>query len=51
MFAVGSDDSNVSYGGKVQIYEYNENTRQVMFKPLINVPAVYVFIYMSLTFY
>lgn len=27
MFAVGSDDSNVAYGGKVQIYEYNENTR------------------------
>lgn len=27
MFAVGSDDSNVTYGGKVQIYEYNENTR------------------------
>lgn len=29
MFAVGSDDSNVTYGGKVQIYEYNENTRYV----------------------
>ncbi|XP_070768064.1 nucleoporin SEH1 [Enoplosus armatus] len=28
MFAVGSDDSNVTYGGKVQIYEYNENTRK-----------------------
>ncbi|KAJ0000070.1 hypothetical protein NQD34_011912 [Periophthalmus magnuspinnatus] len=28
MFAVGSDDSNVAYGGKVQIYEYNENTRK-----------------------
>ncbi|KAL0963297.1 hypothetical protein UPYG_G00304310 [Umbra pygmaea] len=26
--AVGSDDSNVTYGGKVQIYEYNENTRK-----------------------
>lgn len=30
MFAVGSDDSNVTYGGKVQIYEYNENTRYVL---------------------
>ena len=29
MIAVGSDDSNVTYGGKVQIYEYNENTRRV----------------------
>lgn len=29
MFAVGSDDSNVTYGGKVQIYEYNENTRWI----------------------
>ncbi|XP_057210024.1 nucleoporin SEH1 isoform X1 [Triplophysa rosa] len=28
MIAVGSDDSNVTYGGKVQIYEYNENTRK-----------------------
>ncbi|CAB1321413.1 unnamed protein product [Coregonus sp. 'balchen'] len=28
MIAVGSDDSNVMYGGKVQIYEYNENTRK-----------------------
>ncbi len=27
MIAVGSDDSNVTYGGKVQIYEYNEVTR------------------------
>ncbi len=27
MIAVGSDDSNVTYSGKVQIYEYNENTR------------------------
>ena len=26
MFAVGSDD-NVTYTGKVQIFEYNENTR------------------------
>ena len=30
MIAVGSDDSNVMYGGKVQIYEYNENTRSVL---------------------
>ena len=30
MIAVGSDDSNVTYGGKVQIYEYNENTRSVL---------------------
>lgn len=29
MIAVGSDDNNVTYSGKVQIYEYNENTRQV----------------------
>ncbi|XP_016107514.1 nucleoporin seh1-like [Sinocyclocheilus grahami] len=28
MIAVGSDDSNVTYSGKVQIYEYNENTRK-----------------------
>ncbi|RXN05911.1 centrosomal protein of 192 kDa-like [Labeo rohita] len=28
MIAVGSDDSNVTYGGKVQIYEYNEVTRK-----------------------
>ncbi|KAI5091081.1 nucleoporin SEH1, partial [Silurus meridionalis] len=28
MIAVGSDDSNVTYTGKVQIYEYNENTRK-----------------------
>ncbi|XP_056598184.1 nucleoporin SEH1 isoform X3 [Triplophysa dalaica] len=28
MIAVGSDDSNVTFGGKVQIYEYNENTRK-----------------------
>lgn len=27
MIAVGSDDNNVTYSGKVQIYEYNENTR------------------------
>ena len=41
MFAVGSDDSNVNYGGKVQIYEYNENTRWVS----LNLP-----IFMSLFF-
>ncbi|TRY99021.1 hypothetical protein DNTS_024571 [Danionella cerebrum] len=28
MIAVGSDDSNVTYSGKVQIFEYNENTRK-----------------------
>ncbi|XP_077052767.1 nucleoporin SEH1 isoform X1 [Siphateles boraxobius] len=28
MIAVGSDDSNVTYSGKVQIYEYNENIRK-----------------------
>lgn len=28
MIAVGSDESNVTYGGKVQIYEYNEVTRK-----------------------
>ncbi|TSV28438.1 Nucleoporin SEH1 [Bagarius yarrelli] len=28
MIAVGSDDNNVTYTGKVQIYEYNENTRK-----------------------
>lgn len=29
MIAVGSDDNSVTYSGKVQIYEYNENTRWV----------------------
>ncbi|XP_018618564.1 nucleoporin SEH1-like isoform X1 [Scleropages formosus] len=28
MIAVGSDDSSTTYSGKVQIYEYNENTRK-----------------------
>ncbi|XP_035283908.1 nucleoporin SEH1 isoform X1 [Anguilla anguilla] len=28
MIAVGSDDGSVTYAGKVQIYEYNENTRK-----------------------
>ncbi|XP_067834277.1 nucleoporin SEH1 isoform X1 [Heptranchias perlo] len=28
MIAVGSDDSSTNVGGKVQIYEYNENTRK-----------------------
>ncbi|XP_078397186.1 nucleoporin SEH1 isoform X2 [Cetorhinus maximus] len=28
MIAVGSDDSSTNLGGKVQIYEYNENTRK-----------------------
>ena len=27
MIAVGSDDANPSAGGKVQIYEYSDNTR------------------------
>ncbi len=27
MIAVGSDDPNPSAGGKVQIYEYSDNTR------------------------
>ena len=27
MIAVGSDDTNPSAGGKVQIYEYSDNTR------------------------
>ena len=27
MIAVGSDDANPSGGGKVQIYEYSDNTR------------------------
>lgn len=30
MIAVGSDENNVTYGGKVQIYEYNEITRFVL---------------------
>ena len=30
MIAVGSDDSNTAYSGKVQIYEYVENTRCVL---------------------
>ncbi|XP_070302924.1 nucleoporin SEH1 [Salvelinus sp. IW2-2015] len=29
MIAVGSDDSNTAYSGKVHIYEYIENTRFV----------------------
>uniref|UniRef100_A0A8C4Q4M0 SEH1-like (S. cerevisiae) n=1 Tax=Eptatretus burgeri TaxID=7764 RepID=A0A8C4Q4M0_EPTBU len=28
MLAVGSDDSSISSGGKVQVFEYNENTRK-----------------------
>ncbi|KAL3858692.1 hypothetical protein ACJMK2_008983 [Sinanodonta woodiana] len=28
MIAVGSDDTNLSAGGKVQIYEYNDSTRK-----------------------
>uniref|UniRef100_A0A4W5LE69 Uncharacterized protein n=1 Tax=Hucho hucho TaxID=62062 RepID=A0A4W5LE69_9TELE len=28
MIAVGSDDSNTAYSGKVHIYEYIENTRK-----------------------
>lgn len=36
MIAVGSDDSNVTYSGKVQIYEYNENTRYMSFTSCIS---------------
>lgn len=31
MIAVGSDDSSPSAMAKVQIFEYNENTRSVLF--------------------
>ena len=41
MVAVGSDDSNPSGGGKVQIFEYNEHTRYLELKCAEYWPKVY----------
>lgn len=35
MLAVGSDDPNTSAGGKVQVHEYSEASRSVLFNSKI----------------
>ena len=44
MLAVGSDDPNTSAGGKVQIHEYNDSSRSVLFKSKIMSILVHVYI-------